>query len=146
MTLRQLSFQNLSIAALSFCTFCIIELVIGFRSSSLALIADAFQISYNLIEVIFALITFIKIQELERHGLRTLSSLGSFTFGWDRIEILGAFSNGVFLLALSISIALQTIKRFIDPHSLTNPMDIIIVRPFRFMNVAPYSLTRGLLQ
>lgn len=127
MTLRQLSFQHLLIAALFFCTFCIIELVIGFRSCSLALIADAFHISYNLIELIFALISFIKIQELERHGLRTLSSLGSFTFGWERIEILGAFFNGVFLLALSTSIALQTIKKFVDPHPLINPMDIIIV-------------------
>ncbi|EGG12128.1 uncharacterized protein MELLADRAFT_32881 [Melampsora larici-populina 98AG31] len=146
MTLRRLSFQHLSISALFFCTFCIIELVIGFRSSSLALLADAFHVSYNLIELIFALIFFIKIQELERHGIRTLSSLGSYTFGWERIEILGAFFNGVFLLALFTSMALQTIKKFIDPRPLINPMDMIIVRPFRFMKVALHSLTRGSLQ
>lgn len=35
------------------------------------------------------------------------------SFGWQRARLLGAFFNGVFLLALGISIFLQTIERFI---------------------------------
>lgn len=35
------------------------------------------------------------------------------TFGWQRATMLGAFFNGVFLLALGLSIFLQSIERFI---------------------------------
>lgn len=35
------------------------------------------------------------------------------SFGWQRAKLLGAFFNGVFLLALGISILLQSIERFI---------------------------------
>lgn len=36
------------------------------------------------------------------------------SFGWQRASLLGAFFNGVFLLALGISIFLQSIERFIS--------------------------------
>lgn len=37
-----------------------------------------------------------------------------FSFGWQRARVLGAFFNGAFLLALGISILLQSIERFIS--------------------------------
>lgn len=36
-----------------------------------------------------------------------------YSFGWQRATLLGAFFNGVFLLALGISILLQSVERFI---------------------------------
>lgn len=36
-----------------------------------------------------------------------------YSFGWQRATLLGGFFNGVFLLALGISILLQSIERFI---------------------------------
>lgn len=36
------------------------------------------------------------------------------TFGWQRATLLGAFFNGVFLLALGVSIFLQSIERFVS--------------------------------
>ena len=36
------------------------------------------------------------------------------SFGWQRANLLGAFFNGVFLLALGISIILQSIERFVS--------------------------------
>ncbi|GAB1202462.1 hypothetical protein APSETT445_001077 [Aspergillus pseudonomiae] len=38
------------------------------------------------------------------------------SFGWQRARLLGAFFNGVFLLALGVSIFLQSIERFISPQ------------------------------
>ncbi|XHF98961.1 hypothetical protein AWENTII_002486 [Aspergillus wentii] len=35
------------------------------------------------------------------------------TFGWQRAQLLGAFFNGALLLALGISVFLQSIERFI---------------------------------
>lgn len=36
------------------------------------------------------------------------------SFGWQRASLLGAFFNGVFLLALGVSILLQSIERFVS--------------------------------
>lgn len=36
------------------------------------------------------------------------------TFGWARATLLGAFFNGVFLLALGVSILVQAIERFVN--------------------------------
>lgn len=36
------------------------------------------------------------------------------SFGWQRSRLLGAFFNGVFLLALGVSIFLQSIERFVS--------------------------------
>jgi solute carrier family 30 (zinc transporter), member 1 len=44
-----------------------------------------------------------------------------------RAEILGAFFNAVFLIALCLSIVLEAITRLIDPPEISNPMLILIV-------------------
>ena len=38
----------------------------------------------------------------------------ALSFGWQRATLLGGFFNGVFLLALGVSIFLQAIERFIN--------------------------------
>ena len=49
------------------------------------------------------------------------------TFGWIRAQLLGAFFNGVFLLALGLSLALQSIERFISIQHIENPKLVLIV-------------------
>jgi len=49
------------------------------------------------------------------------------SFGWQRAQLLGAFFNGVFLLALGISIFLQSIERFIAVQKVENPEYMLIV-------------------
>lgn len=44
------------------------------------------------------------------------------TFGWARAEVLGALINAVFLLALCFSILIESLKRFVDPERLHNPI------------------------
>jgi zinc transporter 1 len=44
-----------------------------------------------------------------------------------RAEILGAFFNAVFLIALCLSIILEAITRFVDPPTISNPKLILIV-------------------
>jgi zinc transporter 1 len=46
---------------------------------------------------------------------------------WLRAEILGAFFNAVFLIALCVSIILESITRFIEPPEITNPKLILVV-------------------
>jgi zinc transporter 1 len=49
------------------------------------------------------------------------------SFGWARAQLLGAFFNGAFLLALGLSIALQSIERFIFIQHVENPKLVLIV-------------------
>jgi zinc transporter 1 len=49
------------------------------------------------------------------------------TFGWTRAQLLGAFFNGAFLLALGLSILLQSIERFISLQHVENPKLVLII-------------------
>lgn len=46
---------------------------------------------------------------------------------WQRAEVLGALVNGVFLLALCLSIFLEAVQRLLDPPDITNPVLILCV-------------------
>lgn len=49
------------------------------------------------------------------------------TLQWLRAEILGAFFNAVFLIALCVSIVLEAVTRFVDPPEIGNAQLILIV-------------------
>lgn len=55
------------------------------------------------------------------------TSPADLTFGWARAQLLGAFFNGAFLLALGLSIALQSIERFITVEHVENPKLVLII-------------------
>ncbi|KAF6833000.1 cation diffusion facilitator family transporter [Colletotrichum plurivorum] len=99
--------------------FFIAELVVGFRTRSLALIADAFHYMNDLVGFSVALLALILSNR--KTAPKTL------TFGWKRAQVLGAFFNGVFLLALGLSILLQAVERFTNLHHVDDPVLILIM-------------------
>ena len=44
-----------------------------------------------------------------------------------RAELVGAFFNGVFLLALALSIFLQSLERFVNIEALEDPLSMLVV-------------------
>lgn len=98
--------------------FLFLELISGYIIGSLALIADSFHMLNDVLSLVVALYT-IK--------LATSPSSSANSYGWQRAEILGALINGVFLLALCVSIALEALGRFISPPEISNPKIIVIV-------------------
>ncbi|KAK5289123.1 Zinc resistance conferring protein [Exophiala xenobiotica] len=50
-----------------------------------------------------------------------------YTYGWQRAETLGALINGVFLVALCMSIFLEAIQRFAEPQEVSSPILILVV-------------------
>jgi zinc transporter 1 len=50
-----------------------------------------------------------------------------FTFALKRCELVGAFFNASILLALALSIFLQSIERFINVPEVDNPFLVFIV-------------------
>lgn len=59
--------------------------------------------------------------------LATSPSSSVNSYGWQRAEILGALINGVFLLALCMTIALEAIGRIVEPPEISNPKLIVVV-------------------
>ncbi|KAF7370524.1 hypothetical protein MSAN_00684400 [Mycena sanguinolenta] len=100
-------------------SFFIAEIAIGFRTKSLALIADAF---HYLNDIVAYAIAFVAAY-LSDKGHNTVG----FTYAFHRAELVGAFFNGVFLLALALSIFLQSIERFINIETVNTPEQVMII-------------------
>lgn len=116
----QLSSKQKLIAIICFSfSFFVAELVVAFYTKSLALLADAFHYMNDLIAYCVALAAII-ISDSK-------TPPDNFSFGWARAQLLGAFFNGVFLLALGISIFLQSIERFISIERVDNPILVLIM-------------------
>ncbi|KAF1836389.1 cation efflux protein [Decorospora gaudefroyi] len=107
-----------AVIAISFCFFAT-EISVGFYTKSLALVADAFHYLNDLIGFIVALVA---VQVTERKA-----SPADLSFGWARAQLLGAFFNGAVLLALGLSIALQSVERFVSIERVQNPKMVLIV-------------------
>ncbi|WWD18017.1 hypothetical protein CI109_102464 [Kwoniella shandongensis] len=98
--------------------FFLIELITGYAVGSLALVADSFHMLNDVLSLVVALYT-IK--------LATSPSSAANSYGWQRAEILGALINGVFLVALCMSIFLEAVGRIVAPPEITNPKLIVVV-------------------
>ena len=90
-------------------TFFLVEIVVGYMTSSLALLADAFHMLSDVISMGVALYA-IKLAKIQ-------GGIPTNTYGWQRAEVLGALINGVFLLALCFTIILDALTRLIESTS-----------------------------
>ncbi|WWD03181.1 hypothetical protein V865_001228 [Kwoniella europaea PYCC6329] len=99
--------------------FFIVEISIGFKTGALALIADAFHYLNDIVSYVIALVATL----LSRKGSGPIG----YTFAYRRAEIVGAFFNASFLIALALSIFLQSIERFINVEEVDHPLWVMIV-------------------
>lgn len=99
--------------------FFLIELITGYAVNSLALIADAFHMLNDVLSLCVGLWA-VKVANKQTNSKM-------YTYGWQRAETLGALVNGVFLVALCVTIFLEAIQRFIDPPHISNPKLVLIV-------------------
>ncbi|KAI0981806.1 hypothetical protein GJ496_011709 [Pomphorhynchus laevis] len=94
--------------------FFVVEIISGFLTRSVALVADS---AHMLSDSGALLIALFSVRISKRKSSKN-------TYGWVRAEILGALVNAVFLLALCVSISIQAIKRWChwiaDQHNRTS--------------------------
>ncbi|KAH6856532.1 cation efflux protein [Chaetomium sp. MPI-CAGE-AT-0009] len=111
--------QKISAAVVISFTFFVAELGVAFKTGSLALLADAFHYLNDLVGFVVTLMSILLSEKTEFRE--------DFSFGWQRARLLGAFFNGAFLLALGISILLQSIERFISLREVSEVKLILIM-------------------
>lgn len=99
--------------------FFLLELIAGYTVHSLALIADSFHMLNDVLSLLVGLWA-VKVANREPNSKM-------YTYGWQRAETLGALVNGVFLVALCVSIFLEAIQRLVEPQEVSNPKFVCIV-------------------
>ncbi|XP_015176941.1 PREDICTED: zinc/cadmium resistance protein isoform X1 [Polistes dominula] len=86
----------------------LVEIVVGYVTNSMALIADSFHM---LSDVAALVVAFLSVKMSPKKWSKN-------TFGWARAEVLGALVNAVFLVALCFSITVEACKRFIEVEEI----------------------------
>ncbi|XP_054432428.1 calcium/manganese antiporter SLC30A10 isoform X2 [Pteronotus mesoamericanus] len=85
----------------------VMELAVAHIGNSLSLASDAFAVLSHLLSMIIGLFG-LRASHITRHERST--------FGFLRADVVGAFGNSIFAVALMFSILVEAIKRFIDPQ------------------------------
>ncbi|GBP43700.1 hypothetical protein EVAR_30534_1 [Eumeta japonica] len=98
-------------------SFFVIELVVGYVTNSMALVADSFHM---LSDVAALVVAFLSVKMSPKKWSKN-------TFGWARAEVLGALVNAVFLVALCFSIVVEAMKRFTKEHEIHEPELLVAV-------------------
>ncbi|MDO6449409.1 cation diffusion facilitator family transporter [Oceanobacillus profundus] len=98
-------------------TYMIVEVIGGYLTNSLALLADAGHMLSDAISLAIALIAF-------KLGEKVASK--SKTFGYKRFEILAAVLNGVTLIIIALFIFYEAIERFANPPEVATTGMLII--------------------
>ncbi|KAF2836594.1 cation efflux protein [Patellaria atrata CBS 101060] len=102
--------------------FFLLELIVGYAVHSLALVADSFHMLNDVLSLC------VGLWAVKAATQKTSSKM--YTYGWQRAETLGALVNGVFLVALCLSIFLEAIQRIVEPQEVSNPKLVLIVGCF----------------
>lgn len=97
--------------------FFLVEIIVGYITNSMALIADSFHM---LSDVAALVVAFLSVKMSPKKWSKN-------TFGWARAEVLGALVNAVFLVALCFSITVEACKRFIEEEKIDRAGLLVVV-------------------
>jgi cobalt-zinc-cadmium efflux system protein len=97
--------------------FMAVELVAGIVGHSLALLSDAAHMLTDAAAIGLALVAI---------GLAKRPARGAFTFGLRRSEILSAQFNGATLLVLGLLIAVEGVRRIVEPPDVAGTLVLVV--------------------
>ncbi len=103
---RDASRQALALALGLTASYTVVEVVAGFLTGSLALLADAVHMLSDNVALALALVAV---------WLAARPATPERTFGYKRAEVLAALANGVTLVALAIWIFVEAVMRLREP-------------------------------
>jgi cobalt-zinc-cadmium efflux system protein len=101
--------RALALALAVTASFTVVEVVGGFLTGSLAVLADAVHMLSDNVSLALALAAV---------WLAARPATPERTFGYKRAEVLAALANGVTLIALAVWIFIEAIRRLEDPEPL----------------------------
>ncbi|XP_078586571.1 proton-coupled zinc antiporter SLC30A1-like [Branchiostoma floridae x Branchiostoma japonicum] len=114
--------------------FFVVEIIVGYVTNSMALVADSFHCLSDMVSLIVGL-------SAMRFSKKRVVHIN--TFGWVRAEVLGGLVNCIFLLAMCFSILVESFKRLIMPELVESPLLMVIIGG---VSLAFYLFGMGLLR
>jgi len=114
--------------------FMVVEILGGVFSGSLALLADAGHMLTDTASLFIAWMA-------ARMALRPADTLRSY--GYQRIQILAAFINGMAFIAIVIWILVEAVHRFVDPVQVHGRLMIIVAILGLLVNLVAFWLLHG---
>jgi len=109
----------------------VVEVVGGFLAGSLALLADAGHMATDVGALVLSLIA---LRLAERAPTRAR------TFGWLRTEILAALANGVTLAGISVYVAIEALRRLVEPPPVRGELMLVVASLGLLANVVAAAL------
>jgi len=106
----------------------VLELVVGYWSGSLALVADGWHMGTHALALGGA--------ALAAHVSRRVHGSERFAFGGWKIEVLSAYSSGMLLLAVSVWIAIDAVTTLASPHPIAFLQAMIVAVSGLLVNAA----------
>jgi cobalt-zinc-cadmium efflux system protein len=114
--------------------FMVAEAIGGVLTGSLALLADA---GHMLTDCVALVLAYVAYRMSERRGTARL------TYGFDRLKILVAYTNGLIVLGIAVWIVIEAIDRFANPAPVLGGPMLAIAALGLLVNVAAFILLMG---
>ncbi|CAO3596522.1 unnamed protein product [Absidia cylindrospora] len=98
-------------------TYMFVQLAYGVFTNSLGLISDAIHMFFDCLALGIGLFASV---------MSKWPSNTKYSYGYNRIETISAYFNGIFLVLISISIIMEAIQRLLDPPEM-NTQRLLLV-------------------
>lgn len=125
--------NRLAVALVILIAFLVLETVVGFLSSSLALLSDAGHMLTDVLGVGMALAAITTAAR---------PAGAKRTFGLYRIEVLAALANAVLLFGVAAYILYEAVGRFLDPAPVTGWAMMLTAAAGLLANLAVFAMLR----
>lgn len=129
-----LKIKRLKIVLLFLASYLVVEVVAGFFTGSLALLADAGHMLTDTFGISIALIAAIYSRR---------QATPNHTYGFFRTEILSSLINSIILSLLAIVIIYESYKRIFEPVEIQSTMMIFVGLIGLFVNIFGMYILRG---
>jgi cobalt-zinc-cadmium efflux system protein len=125
--------RRMGVSLLILLAFFLLEAIVGFLTSSLALLSDAGHMLTDVLGVGMALAAITAARR---------PAAGKRTFGLYRIEVLAALANAVLLFAVAAYILYEAIGRFLRPPEVAGEPMVLTAAAGLCANVAVFLILR----
>jgi cobalt-zinc-cadmium efflux system protein len=119
--------RALTVALALTAAYTVVEIVAGFLTGSLALLADAGHMLSDNVSLALALVAL---------GLAERPATLQRSFGFKRAEVLAALANGVVLVAVAVWVFIEAARRFGDPPPVLGGWMLVVAAVGLLVNIA----------
>jgi cobalt-zinc-cadmium efflux system protein len=122
------------IAAILTSGFMVAEVVGGLLTGSLALLADA---GHMLTDSVSLVLAYVAYRVSERPGTSRM------TYGFDRLKVLVAYTNGLTVLGIALWIVIEAVARFLSPSPVLGGAMLLVATAGLGVNVVVFLVLHG---